>query len=425
MRLFEKGRKLLEITSFLAEYDKEYWDFNGVKKEGLHKLGKYPATMVAPMQYELLSILINNNNFNTLLDPFMGSATTLVEGHNLGLNVVGIDINPYAVLLGEVKTHRYDEDELYDMNERIKNKLSSSTYSYELHEFPNINKWFRPDIIDSLSKIRKIIMEEEDRWIRKFLWVCLSEVIYSHSNDRTSTFKLHVKKELDIEAIKNNCFNSFETKIKKNQEVLLKNSIPDVKIYNGDSIEILKKFPNDSIDIICTSPPYGDNATTVTYGQASILFLKWIDLKDLTCDSKLLSNYSKIDSVSLGGSANNNQLPNSAIIHEYINKLTDSKKPKVIRFFSDYYKVLTQLTQVLSAGGYMLFTVGNRRVDGIVQPLDKITKDIFNELGLKEVEIFTRNILSKKMPTKLSKVKNKGSVRSMNEETVLIFKKEK
>ena len=89
MRLFEKGRKLLEITSFLAEYDKEYWDFNGVKKEGLHKLGKYPATMVAPMQYELLSILINNNNFNTLLDPFMGEDVIIVtRGENAVFNRV-------------------------------------------------------------------------------------------------------------------------------------------------------------------------------------------------------------------------------------------------------------------------------------------------------------------------------------------------
>ena len=32
----------------------------------------------------------------------------------------------------------------------------------------------------------------------------------------------------------------------------------------------------DSVDLICTSPPYGDNHTTVTYGQFSILPLLWI-----------------------------------------------------------------------------------------------------------------------------------------------------
>ncbi|MBE9908982.1 DNA methyltransferase [Enterococcus casseliflavus] len=415
----------MEVSSLLSKYNKEFWDFNGVKKEGVHILGKYPATMVAPMQYELLSILVNNNSFKTLLDPFMGSATTLVEGHNLGLDVLGIDINPYAVLLGEVKTHRYCENELLDMNNRVKEKLYSLTYSYELYEFQNIKKWFRIDIIDSLSKIRTIIMEESDIWIRKFLWICLSEVIYSYSNDRTSTFKLHIKTETDIATIKNNCINSFDNKITKNQKVLITKEIPDVNILNGDSISLLKDFSNNSIDIICTSPPYGDNATTVTYGQASILFLKWIDFNDLSCDEELLSNYSKIDTVSLGGSLKNVILPNSSNFHKYVSKLSENKKGKVIRFISDYYKVLTELSRVLSIGGYMLFTVGNRRVDGILQPLDRITEDIFSELGLRKEQVFTRNILSKKMPSHLSNVNNNGSVKSMNKETVLIYKKEK
>lgn len=416
----------MKIADLVSKYEENFWDFSGVKKEGIHKIGKYPATMVAPMQYELLSILVSSNkSFRTLLDPFMGSGTSLIEGHNLDLNVFGIDINPYAVLLGEVKTHRYNEYTLYEMNERITKKLYSSNYVYEIHDFPNIHKWFREDIIKSLSKIRAIILEEENRWIRKFLWVCLSEVIYSHSNDRTSTFKLHIKPEKEIAAIRNNCLEVFEKTIKNNQEFLIKDTNPIATIYSGDSSKVLKKFADESIDIICTSPPYGDNATTVTYGQASILFLKWINFKDLLGDQNLISNYSKIDSVSLGGNSSKNDLPNIKIAQKYISRLSESKRSKVIKFISDYYDVTAQLARILSVGGYLLFTVGNRRVDGIVQPLDKITKEIFLEMGLKEEKIFTRNILSKKMPSKISNVKNKGAVNSMNKETILIFKKEK
>src|SRR5690625_787558 len=223
----------MKIADLVSKYEENFWDFSGVKKEGIHKIGKYPATMVAPMQYELLSILVSNNkSFRTLLDPFMGSGTSLIEGHNLDLNVFGIDINPYAVLLGEVKTHRYNEDTLYEMNERITKKLYSSNYVYEIHDFPNIHKWFREDIIKSLSKIRAIILEEENRWIRKFLWVCLSEVIYSHSNDRTSTFKLHIKPEKEIAAIRNNCLEVFEKIIKNNQEFLIKDTNPIATIYS-------------------------------------------------------------------------------------------------------------------------------------------------------------------------------------------------
>lgn len=39
----------------------------------------------------------------------------------------------------------------------------------------------------------------------------------------------------------------------------------------GDSKELLGALDANSVDLICTSPPYGDNHTTVTYGQFSIL----------------------------------------------------------------------------------------------------------------------------------------------------------
>lgn len=64
----------------------------------------------------------------------------------------------------------------------------------------------------------------------------------------------------------------------------------------------MKKFRTNSTDFICTSPPYGDNGTTVTYGEFSILSLLWIDSKDLEISHELLmSNFASIDTFSLGG----------------------------------------------------------------------------------------------------------------------------
>lgn len=416
----------MKISDEIKSYNSGYWDFQGVKKHGIHTLGKYPATMVAPMQYELLSIISNDNkNINKMLDPFMGSGVSLVEGTRLGLDVNGIDINPYAVLLTEVKLHDFNEKDLLEMNNRISKKLFSRDYRYPIFDFVGIDKWFREDIKVSLSKIRSIIIEEKDKWIRKYLWVILSEIIYTHSNDRTSTFKLHIKEMDNISSINDDCIESFYKDVLNKEKILkidVKNN-SEIHIYSGDSLNILKKMDNESIDIICTSPPYGDNATTVTYGQASILFLKWIDSHDLTFQEGLLDNFSRIDSSSLGGTKKGQIMPEIESISSYVNLLTEGKRKKVINFLSDYYNVLTSLNNVLSEGGYMLFTVGNRRVDGIIQPLDKITREIFRSLGLFEMEMFTRNIPTKKMPYKISNIHNKGAVKSMNKETVLIFKK--
>ena len=415
-----------KIAEELNRYPQDYWDFKGTTKSGIHNIGKYPATMVPDMQYQLLSIIskhLNNKNIN-LLDPFCGSGTTLVIAQELRINSVGIDINPYATLLSFVKTHKYDRTDVCDAISTIKSNLKQES-NFPIYDFYNIKKWFRDDITKSLSQIRHCILLERSKDIRKFFWICLSEVIFKFSNDRTSTFKLHALPKGKIDLIEDKCIEYFIKIINDNSEHLNYSNTTSSNIIYGDSSSIINNKLKGEFDIICTSPPYGDNPTTVTYGQASILFLKWIDSKDLLCEPDILSNYSKIDYLSLGGNKNNNKLPDISIIHEYIDKLSKNKKNKVIRFLSDYYKSLYELDKALSVDGYIIFTVGNRKVDGIEQPFDKITENIFKSLGLRKVDLFKRNILFKKMPKKISKIKNMGSVESMSEETVIIYKKEK
>jgi len=48
----------------------------------------------------------------TVLDPFAGSSTTLVQAQELGIHSIGYDISAFNVLLGSVKTARYDLPEL-------------------------------------------------------------------------------------------------------------------------------------------------------------------------------------------------------------------------------------------------------------------------------------------------------------------------
>ncbi|MGH2353185.1 MAG: DNA methyltransferase, partial [Chloroflexota bacterium] len=44
----------------------------------------------------------------TVLDPFCGSGTTLVQANELGVNSIGYDISAFIVLLCRAKTAQYD-----------------------------------------------------------------------------------------------------------------------------------------------------------------------------------------------------------------------------------------------------------------------------------------------------------------------------
>lgn len=414
-----------KIAEELNRYPKDYWDFKGTTKSGIHNIGKYPATMVPDMQYQLLSVVskhLNNKNI-TLLDPFCGSGTTLVIAQELGINSVGIDINPYATLLSFVKTNKYDKADVYNAISTIKSNLEQGL-NFPIFDFYNIKKWFRDDIIKSLSQIRHCILLEKNQDIRKFFWICLSEVIFKFSNDRTSTFKLHVLPKEKIDLIEDRCIEYFIKIINDNSKHLNYINMTSSNIIYGDSSSIINNKLKGEFDIICTSPPYGDNPTTVTYGQASILFLKWIDSKDLYCSQELLEKYTTIDKISVGGKKR--KIINTKDIkslQDFLGKISLKKQAKVINFFEDYYVSLKCMNKCLAKSGYVIMTVGNRSVDAVRQPLDNITIEILESFGLKLVSKFNRNILYKNSPLKLSLLKDKKTIKTIQKETIIIFTK--
>lgn len=58
-----------------------------------------------------------------ILDPFMGSGTTLVQANELHLHALGIDVSPFNCLIAKVKTDQYDlikaRAEILDIERRV------------------------------------------------------------------------------------------------------------------------------------------------------------------------------------------------------------------------------------------------------------------------------------------------------------------
>lgn len=55
------------------------------------------------------------------------------------------------------------------------------------------------------------------------------------------------------------------------------NTHPKVSVFRNDACT-LTDAPDDTYDLIITSPPYGDSRTTVAYGEYGRLSLQWISL---------------------------------------------------------------------------------------------------------------------------------------------------
>lgn len=398
--------------------------FTEYKKQDIHGTVLYPATMVAPVQKSILAEILMQDDIKTVFDPFHGSGTALYEAFELNpsLSLLGCDINPLANLITRVK--------LTGISNRIKSDITRMELLIKENmqlkapfTFPRIEKWFRSDIIQSLSAIRFSIKQIKNKRNRLYFWYIFCDSIRKYSNTRSSTYKLHIKTQNSIDNINNNVVDEFIKRANASTCFFTKRNAK-AKLFKKDVLSVIRGLKNDSVDLAITSPPYGDNATTVTYGEFSWLALQWIDHKDLVLEGWELENTCRIDAKSLGGSRAGKQTQLSAsqleLFSYELSQIDKSKQAKVIYFFSDYFAFLDELCRV--TGKYVILTLGNRTVDGIRINLTEITRKYLEKHKYQHIQTLQRSILNKRIPLSTSNVRGKA-VSSMNKEYVLIAKK--
>src|SRR4030067_2824953 len=77
-----------------------------------HGFHKYPAKFIPHIPKWAINKYLAGQKNKTILDPFCGSGTTLVEGILAGHNVIGIDVDPLSALISKVKTTLVDTSKL-------------------------------------------------------------------------------------------------------------------------------------------------------------------------------------------------------------------------------------------------------------------------------------------------------------------------
>lgn len=389
------------------------------KKDDIHGTVLYPATMVAPIQKDILQRLTKKFEIRSVFDPFHGTGTALYEAFEVSnkIQLFGCDINPLANLITKVKLEGVNdniESDIYKLKSFISNEKGGNIY-----EFPKRDKWFRDDIAEDLTKIRNAIMRIEDKKNRDYFWYILCNSIRRYSNTQSSTYKLFIKPKEKIIGIENVLIKEYCRRVEKNYCRFQKHS-DNFELYKQDTLKKITEFEDDKFDVSITSPPYGDNATTVTYGQFSMLSLFWIDDLDLELEGWEMNNYSIIDNRSLGGDWKKtvSDVLGQRLIAPYMELICEQKRNKVNAFFEDYFIFLKELCRVTRR--CIVMTLGNRTVNNVNINLTEITMKYLEEKGYRKVEVAQREILHKRTPNRTSRV-NDLPVKSISKEYVIIY----
>ncbi len=91
-----------------------------------------------------------------ILDPFMGSGTTLVQGNEMRMHTIGIDISPFNCLIAKVKTAKYDvlkaRAEILEIERRV------TTFSKYLTRSQEVNLSLFPE--ERMDDLKESLLEE-------------------------------------------------------------------------------------------------------------------------------------------------------------------------------------------------------------------------------------------------------------------------
>jgi len=422
-------------TNKPIKYKDESWDFRkSDTKYSNHGIHTYPAMMIPQVARRLIETY--GKDSKTLLDPFMGSGTALLEAklHKNFKKAYGIDINPLALLISKAKTTPIEPKklankyaELIKRCEEDKQLVLSNKKKISVPDFFNIEFWFKPEIIVDLAIIKENIKKIQDEDIKNFFLVAFSETVRDTSYTRNREYKLY---RMDAEMMKKHNPDTFEAfqKIAKDNITSMteyyreQNDSCEISILSEDT-RFKTSLKDNEIDLIVTSPPYGDSRTTVAYGQFSRLALQWLDY-----DKDQVIN---IDKVSLGGIPTKSlqvdlKSPTLKKIIDGIEKQDPKRAKDVLSFYVDFDKCVQELHRVTKKGAFLCFVVGNRTVKGIQIPTDQIILELFQAKNhYKHHNTFIRNIPNKRMPKLNSPTNISGNhAVTMNEEWIVILEKE-
>lgn len=256
------------------------WASTDLRKPFLHYLHKYKGKGDPRISRALINLLQVQEG-DTILDPFVGSGAFIGDASTMGINAIGIEVLNIAKMIAEVKCNlgidinkvktaaiklfeSIDDDlfkrdiknKLIVLKEKIRKSTSNSSAFRKIE--PHFNK---------VLLLKEEIENIEDNEIRQFFLILLSQQIveYSEKNrawDIINSFKSYIEdRYLTLYATQ------------KMAEILDMNLHKGkTKIIKGDSTN-MSMIKDETIDGILTSPPYFDALDYIGNNKISILTL--------------------------------------------------------------------------------------------------------------------------------------------------------
>lgn len=398
------------------EYFKELpfdddWSFKDLTQKHTnyitHGYHRYPAKFIPQLAEKLINGFSKPGDL--VVDPFMGSSTTLVEAKILGRPSIGVDINPVAQLIAQAKVTPIEPNELSSHFSKLSNaildienaplftvKETAVRYRAKTPDIERIDYWFKPETKIKLSIIFSKITHIRKEDIRNFYLCGFSHILKNcsiwlqKSNKPTRDLNKNIPNPYNI------FLRQIRKMLKKNAEfwdILQKNDIINVsaKPVCADAREI--PVEDNSVSLVVTSPPY---VTSYEYADLHQLSALWFNFTD---------DLPQFRQRFIGSSANGMTESifeiGSKIGEEIVENLQNRKTRKadeVTKYFSEMRDSFLEMRRYLKKGGKACIVIGNTAFKGVSVTNAEVFVEQMQNIGFRIYRVIKRIIPSKTLP---------------------------
>lgn len=424
IQTFKAGK---EVFKTLLQSD---LDFNNDRKSQNQRHFWHPFPAKFPPQ--LPSVFIENltEANQIVLDPMAGSCTTLLEAALLNRQAIGFDIDPLSLMLGQAKINNISLEKAKEAgleiltlaefnlktNKECLEKSLEKRFDEETRKF--VDYWFLTETQFELEALLSEIEKLEDTNIKDFLQLVFSGIIITKSGGVTRGRDLaHTRPHRVLEKCPNAALTEFGKRLVKLTSIKVGNFETAIRLKQGNAKSL--SLPDESIDLIITSPPYANNA--IDYMRAHKFSLVWFGHK--------ISTLKEIRQKYIGAEATLNGMETDFPPHtaEIVHRLTASNKNKgksLTRYYAEMQAVIREMYRVLKPERACAIVVASSVLCGIDVETHRCLAEIGQKEGFELVTIGERVIHrdSRMLPTSKTKTDSQIEARMHNEFVIGLWK---
>lgn len=282
-------------SHLISRLSKTDWDFAGKYSESAFSaIHWYPGRFVSQLPATIIGLLAPSGG--TVLDPFVGSGTTLVEAQRLGRRGIGVDLNPIACLVSRAKTLRISARRIAIALTSIENDAVDVIHGQmRTHRIlpsrasipPSVQatKWYSPRILDHLATLWSLVTSYDKHrrvlamtaFSAILLPVCRETRHWGYVCDNTEPDgenRADVLKEF-IDVLRR-LRQAYE---ERDREIVARSGKfvmpPTSTVVCSNALDAVAALPPNSIDLVITSPPYFGVSD---YTKAQRLSMEWFGI---------------------------------------------------------------------------------------------------------------------------------------------------